>query len=200
MSEHEIWSIVIAAAALVVSLISIYRTRKNEQIQLALTQINTSLAQKQLDRIEEEEESGGQPVFAILAEGAEGIGDFESPDYLVKINFKVYRSGEEYLRAQGIRIVTVVGGVFNACYNPYLEFVDVRKGDPILSSRTLIIMPNSNIHACRLHISYIDKEGWERFQQFKLYADGPVKHLPMSVKFVFDKTYRIVPRVDRWEL
>lgn len=81
MTNYESLSLGIALIAVIISLLSLIRTRKNESIQLALDQIQADLAAKQLSQIVAREDLEGQPFFAIRVTGIGGFGDPNTPQY-----------------------------------------------------------------------------------------------------------------------
>ena len=192
MTPYEILTICVAVLAVMISLVSLVRTRKTTKVQIELEKISARLAEKQLDKIIESEEREGQPVFVVRTTNIVGF-DPKQVGHKVKITLLVENTGEEYLEPKHITLVSLRDGLWKLCPNAFLEHVDIREHDPILGERTILLKLGCQLNDCTIHISYVDRVGLERIQEFEIFPEGPSENLPFKVSFTFRKIYRIVP-------
>jgi hypothetical protein len=193
METYEMLTIFVSIVALFISALSLYRTRKNNEIHLELNKIHAKLAEKQISRMEESEVKEGQPNFAIWVTRKAGHGDSKTPDFRIRVTFSVENTGESYLEPQSLGLVCLRDGVFlsSVIVGASLEPIDIRDRDPILGDHILVLKPDSKLEECKLHIRYIDKNGDEKIQEFKVFPSGRAGIVPDNVIFEHSKTYKI---------
>lgn len=195
MTDFEFLSAIISLIAVAIAFLSLYRTRKNSEIHIELEKIHAKLSEKQLERILEDEDREGQPVFAIRVVRISGTGDTGTPNYTVKIKVQVDNTGEGYLEGKHIYLTTIKDGTFANCSGAYFDHLDPREHDPILGERDIVIKPDSKIAESKLHIIYIDNLGNSRIQQYAVFPEGPKGPLPYTIHFNYEKSYQIAPSI-----
>lgn len=194
MTPYEVITVCASLVAIVISLVSLIRTRETSNKQIELEKISAKLAEKQLTKIEEAEEREGQPIFVVRATNIVGT-DPEQTGYKAKITILVKNTGQDYLEPKHLTLVSIRDGLWKSCPKAYLEYIDIREHDRILGERTITLKPECNLHDCVIHISYVDKVGIERIQEYEISPEGPKAELPFMVFFTYKKIYRLVPSV-----
>ncbi len=194
MSTFEILTLIVSLLALLVALISLNRSSNfNQKI---LTQQNSSsvLAEKQLSNLEEEELLGKQPTFAIQTIGISGMGDSNSPEYRVKVKFKLIHSGQNYLNLDYVAVIALRDNLFKlgVVAGVYLDYGEQL---PVLGDHTVYVKPESQLFDCRIHIVYSDVEGVGMIQEFGIFPEGPPGLIPMTVRFERQKIYKVKPNL-----
>ena len=192
MTLYEALTVCTSATALFISLVSLVRSRRTSLKQLELESANARLAEKQLAKIEAQEEREGQPTFVIRSTNIYGADPVRA-GFSTKITFSVENTGEEYLDPGYVTLVCMREGVFKICPNASLDYPDRDKRDRILGERTITLKPGCNMHECVIHISYIDRSGSERTQEFEIFPEGPMAEIPFKVFFTYKRTWRLVP-------
>jgi hypothetical protein len=191
--ENEAITILISILATLIAFVSLYRTRKYNEIQIELQKIQAQLAEKQLEQLIEDEDRSGQPIFAIRRQNLWGIGDKDSPDYSVKVEISIDNTGEGYLEGQFVVIGAWREGIFLLSTGVSMEHRDPREHDPILGNHVVCLRHDSDVEFCKIHIMYIDNKGFKRFQEFSIFPEGSKGCLPFEVDFEYKKIYKIVP-------
>lgn len=192
MSNENI-TILVAIIAVIIAFLSLCRTRKFNEIQLGLQEIQTDLAEKNLEQLIEADVISGQPIFAIRRLICRGIGGQDSPNYIVKVEISVGNTGEEYLEGQSLIIGAWYDGRFLGSPGVSVEHRDRRDHDPILGEHIIILKPDSNLESCKVLISYTDNKGSKRIQEFSIFPEGPKSCLPSEVHFELKKILKIAP-------
>jgi len=191
----------IALVAIIISFVSLYRTRKSEEDRQKLQHIETKLAEKELSRIVEAEERENQPTFVVREIGMLGCGNNKYSDYEVKIKICIDNTGCSYLEPKIVILVSNQNGRFLQCTKASLEHIDIREHDRILGERNILIKPGSNLSECKIHIIYIDNYGDERIQEFSIFPEGDSNHpLPSEVRFNYENTYIIKSSPYMWKI
>lgn len=191
MTLYETLSTFAAVAAIVVSLVSLMRTRKISQIQIDLARINSDLAKKQLDKISESEEREGQPIFVIRTTRIIGIG-YDNPDYRINVTIHIENTGCEFIESRFLSLVTLRDGLWQLCKNASLKRDDINR--PLLGEHSLVLKPDSQLYECKILISYLDRLGEEKMQEFEIFPEGnPNEKIPSCIFFKYKKTYKIIP-------
>jgi len=191
--SNETITILLSVIAVGIALVSLFRTRKFNTIQLELQKIQADLAEKLIEQLIEDEIRSGQPIFAIRKLICRGLGDQDSLNYTVKVEISVDNTGEEYLEGQSLIIGTWHGGRFLGSPGVSTEHRDLRDHDPILGKHIIILKPDSKLESCKVLISYTDNKGSKRIQEFSIFPEGPDGCLPSEVHFELKKTLKIVP-------
>jgi len=186
-------TLLISILAVFVSLVSLYRSRKYNEISLRIQEINSQLSEKQLAIILENEAVEDQPIFVVKTISIFGNGNYESPDYKVKIKIDISNEGTDYSKANGVTLVTLKDGIFKSSVvsGVYKEPIDISERDSIIGEFVIVVKPNSNLSECKLHISYFDCKGIERTQQFSIFPSGPSGPLPVSIRFTLEKVFQM---------
>lgn len=191
--DTEVIAILVSLLSVMIAFLSLYRTRKNSEIQAKLQDIQTQIAEKQLDQLIEEEDLSGQPVFAIRTLSLSGLGDKDSPEFTVYISLSIDNTGENYLEGQFVVIGAWNQRRFLLSQGVSLEYRDPRDNDPILGKHVIKLKPGAHLELCKIHIMYIDNKGFKRIQEFSIFPEGPRGILPDEVFFEFKKIHKIVP-------
>jgi hypothetical protein len=199
MSPYELVSTLAALLALVISVISLVRTRKNAEIQTELGRISAQLAQRQLERLVANEPLEHQPRFAIRVASISGIGDPRGPSYQVRIRLQIDNSGHTFLESKGVGLVSLDRGVYRTHPGAHIEFQDRRNGFSIEGEHALVVKRGADLLACSLHIHYVDKLGKDKTQQFRVIPEGGSEHLPSTIFFQLLQVSTIVPGTP-WQL
>jgi hypothetical protein len=116
-----------------------------------------------------------------------GNGDFETLDYKVKITINITNIGSAYLESKILFLAIIKNGLYVAPPNVNLEHIDIRERDPIEGERVIIVSPSSDLTDSKLVISYLERKGNEKLQQFSIFPAGPPGYLPSTVKFTLEK-------------
>lgn len=191
--NFEAVSVVTALLAVVISLVSLIRTRKYEGMQLALEKIQADLAAKQLEQLVAEEDLEGQPRFAVRVTSIGGFGDPQTPQFQVQIRIRIDNTGDSYLEPQYVSLATRPNKLYLQPQNAYLEPVDVGESDAILGDHTLIVRSGADLSTCKLLISYIDNAGLKRIQVFDLAAEGAKGEcVPYSLHFTYREIHHMM--------
>lgn len=183
----------ISILAVIISFISLYRSRKYNEISLRLQEIDSQLSEKQLAKILEKETIEDQPTFVVTTSSISGTGNYDSPDYKVKIKINISSVGVNYSKAKHVSLVTLKDAMFKSSVvsGVYSEHIDIRERDPIIGEFVIVVKPDSNLSACKLHISYLDCKGVEKIQQFSIFPSGPRGPVPMSIRFTLEKIFQM---------
>ena len=191
--EIEMVATLISILAVIISFVSLYRSRKYNEMSLRLQEIDSQLSQKQLDRISEQESVEDQPLFLVQTKSIHGLGGYQSPDYVVKIEFEITHLRIDYPKAKSVSLVSLKEGVFKSSVvsGVYLEHIDIRQRDPVIGEFVIVVKPDSNLSECKLHISYVDCSGVERIQQYSIFPSGPRGPVPFSARFTLEKIYQM---------
>ena len=197
MTQQEILSTLVATLALVISLVSLIRTRKTTEVQVELSRINAKLAEKQFDRLVKEEPLEGQPTFAIYVTSIGGFGDFSSPNYEVRIRFRIDNTGGSYIKPLGIALVTLDGGIYKKLRHVEIEYKENRR--EIEGEHLLKVRPGADLLACSLHLQYVDNLGKDKIQEFRVFFEGDSECLPWAVNFSLSQVFSISPG-SNWSL
>jgi len=194
MSPYEFFTVCVSLVAIVISFVSLIRTRETSNKQIELEKISAKLAEKQLTKIEETEEREGQPIFVVRATNIVGA-DPEQTGYKVKVTIFVENTGQDYLEPKGLDLVSLKDGIWKHCPKASLDYIDIREHDLILGEHSMTLNPGCNLHNCVILISYVDNVGMERIQEYEIFPEGSLAELPFRVFFTYKKTYRLVPSV-----
>ena len=198
--DYELASIFMALAALIISFVSLVRTRKNSEVQTQLNWISERLAEKQYDKILESEEREGQPIFVIRTSSISGTSK-EGEGTKVRIKIFISNNGSDALEHKHVVLEALSGGLWKLSPKAYIERVDIRGVDTILGERSVIINPGYDTEGCLIHIFYIDMEGFERIQEFEIFPEGRDHPIPTRVSFIYKKTYKVVhSNMSKWPL
>lgn len=194
MTPYEVITVCASLVAIVISLVSLIRTRETSNKQIELEKISAKLAEKQLTKIEEAEEREGQPIFVVRATNIVGT-DPNQTGYKAKITILVENTDQDYLEPKHLTLVSLQDGLWKLCPKASLDYINIRERDRILGERTITLKPGCNLHDCVIHISYIDKVGIERTQEYEIFPEGPHAELPSEIFFTYKNIYRLVPSV-----
>lgn len=199
MTSYELLTTLVAILALVISAVSLFRTRKTAEMQIELARVSSKLAEKQLERLIVDEPLEGQPVFAIRVTAIGGVGDYPSPQYEVRIRIKIDNTGPKYLQPSGVQLVTLDGGIYKLPHQAEVEFKGGPDRDEIEREHVIRIRPGADLLACSLHVSYIDNTGKDKIQEFRVIPEGGFDSLPSAVFFQFSRVITMVPG-STWSL
>jgi hypothetical protein len=199
MTTYELVSTLAALVALVISVVSLVRTRRNADIQTELGRINAQLAERQLERLLADEPLEDQPRFAVRVASISGLGDPQTPSYQVRIGLQIDNSGQSFLESKGVGLVCLDRGVYRNHSGAHIEFKERRNGFSIEGEHTMVIKRGADLLACSLHIHYVDKFGKDKIQQYRVIPEGGSDYLPSAVFFPLLQVSTIVPGTP-WQL
>lgn len=194
MTSYELVTTLAAVLAIVVSFVSLVRTRKFNDLQAQLTTLSAELAQKQLTRLVTDEPLLGQPRFAVRAVSISGLGDPRSPAFQITVKLRVENSGEPVLESKGVSLVALEAGTYLINIRARVGPTD-RREQPfdVIGEHTLSLTPPVDLTSSFLHISYVDKMGKDKIAQFRVFLEGPPGVLPSFVFFDFHQVSTLVP-------
>lgn len=193
MTSFETISTIVATLALVISFVSLFRTRKTAEMQMELARVSAQLAEKQLDRLLADEPLQGQPVFAIRVTSIGGVGHYPLPEYEVRIRIRIDNTGEKYLEPRGVGLVTLDGGIYKLPNQAEIEFKGGLDRAEIEREHVIKVRPGADLLACSLHIHYIDTLGKDKIQEFRVIPEGRLESLPSAIFFQFSRVNTVVP-------
>lgn len=194
MTLYELIATLVAVLAVVISFVSLVRTRKFNDLQTQLTKLSTDLAQRQLTRLISDEPLMGQPRFAVRAVSISGLGDPRSPSYQVKVKLRVENGGEPVLESRAVNLVALKDGTYLANMRARVERTEHRKQPfDVAGEHILTLTPPVDLADSFLHINYVDHMGKDKIAQFRVLLEGGPCILPSHVFFNFHQVLTIVP-------
>ncbi|MCB1790336.1 MAG: hypothetical protein KDJ24_08555 [Gammaproteobacteria bacterium] len=192
----EFLTLLISIIAVVISYVSLVRTRATSEVQIELERISAELAKKQLARIEENEDREGQPIFIVRFTNV--IAFTLGSEVVSEVTIFVHNTGESFLELAHVSLAFSEDGIWKQCPHAFLKQKAFGDKDRVLGEQKITLKPGCDLRNCTLQIRYVDTAGWDRIQEFEIFPEGGFPGdvgvtTPINFYFIFRKIYRIVP-------